>query len=536
MFSFYIRFMKRFITILLAFTLVFNLSAQQEVKTPAEIYGQLFVDVQMRHIFPDSKTFPDCVPKRDPQEIVKDYLAMKNNPDIRFDLKEFVTGNFILPKPPQSNYTTKEKDVVTHINNLWNVLKRNADTAVNGSSLLPLPYPYIVPGGRFGEIYYWDSYFTMLGLKESGRADMIENMVKNFAYLIDTYGHIPNGNRSYYISRSQPPFFSLMVELLASIKGDKVIQTFLPEMEKEYKFWMEGADQLKIGEAHRRVVKLNDGTILNRYWDDAATPRPEGFKEDVAVAEKSGRDKEEMYRNLRAGAESGIDFSTRWFDDKKNLTTIEVIDFIPPDLNALMLHLEQMIAKGRNLMNNKEGANDMTSRMLKREAAINKYCWNKILNYYTDYNFKKQKQSDIAALAGMYPFCVMKKSSALNEKCAMATATLKKKLLKEGGVVTDEYNNGQQWDAPNGWAPLEWMTIWGLDRCGQPDLARDIATRWVKLNIKVFEQTGKLMEKYNVENVNLEAGGGEYAGQDGFGWTNGVLLTLINKYHLHPND
>ena len=161
--------------------------------------------------------------------------------------------------------------------------------------------------------------FTMLGLKESGKVDMIENMVDNFAFLINTYGHIPNGNRTYYLSRSQPPFFSLMVALLASIKGDEVYLKYADAMEKEYKFWMDGADKLKPGDAYRRVVKMKDGTVLNRYWDDAATPRPEGFKEDVAVAERSGRDKEEMYRNLRAGAESGIDFSTRWFADKRIL-------------------------------------------------------------------------------------------------------------------------------------------------------------------------------------------------------------------------
>ncbi len=121
-----------------------------------------------------------------------------------------------------------------------------------------------------------------------------------------------------------------------------------------------------------------------------------------------------MYRNLRAGAESGIDFSTRWFDDKKNITTIEVIDFIPPDLNALMVHLEQMIAKGRKMKHDVNGANQMKNKAMNREAAINKYCWNKQLSYYTDYNFKKQKQSDIVTLAGMYPFCTMKQSSALN--------------------------------------------------------------------------------------------------------------------------
>ena len=528
--------MKQLTALLLAFFIVFAISAQRQVQTPAEIYGELFTDVQMRHIFPDSKTFPDCIPKRDPQQIVKDYLALKNNPAARFRLDEFVTGNFDLPKTPQLNYVSKEKDVVMHIKNLWSVLRRDVDTVVNGSSLLPLPYPYIVPGGRFREIYYWDSYFTMLGLKESGEVELIENMVKNFAYLIDTYGHIPNGNRSYYISRSQPPFFSLMVELLASMKGDNIYKTYLPALEKEYSFWMEGSDKLKPGEAHRRVVKLKDGSILNRYWDDATTPRPEGFKEDVAVAERSGRNKEEMYRNLRAGAESGIDFSNRWFADQKNLTTIEVINFVPVDLNALMAHLEQMIARARKLNGDQKAANEMLKRLSRREVAIDKYCWNKTLNYYTDYNFKKLRQNTVATPAGMYPFCLLSKTPALTKKAALAVSTAKKKLLKPGGIQATQINTGQQWDAPNGWAPLEWMTIWGLDRCGQSQLARDIAARWVKLNADVFERTGRLMEKYNVVDTHLEAGGGEYPGQDGFGWTNGVLLALINKYQLHPND
>jgi alpha,alpha-trehalase len=316
----------------------------------------------------------------------------------------------------------------------------------------------------------------MLGLKESGRADMIENMVKNFAYLINTYGHIPNGNRSYYISRSQPPFFSLMVELLASIKGDKIYLTYLPAMEKEYKFWMEGADKLKVGEAHRRVVKLNDGTILNRYWDDAATPRPEGFKEDVAVAEKSGRDKEEMYRNLRAGAESGIDFSTRWFDDKKDITTIEVIDFIAIDLNALLYHLETTLEKTYSIAKKENLRKRFSTLSFKRYNAINKYCFNKSLQFFCDYNWKKKRISDIVTIAGMYPLCFFNRyPESMNAMGKQAAKVIREKLLKDGGVVTVEYNNGQQWDAPNGWAPLEWMTIWGLDRCGQKELARDIA-------------------------------------------------------------
>lgn len=533
---FYLVNMKKCIILLLSFFIVFQNSAQQKVQTPAEIYGELFTNVQLQHIFPDSKTFPDCVPKRVPEEIVKDYLAMKNNPAIRVKLNDFVTANFYLPKTPQLNYITKEKDVVMHIKNLWKVLRREPDSVVNGSSLLPLPNPYIVPGGRFREIYYWDSYFTMLGLKESGEVQMIENMVKNFAYLINTYGHIPNGNRTYYISRSQPPFFSLMVDLLASIKGDDIYLTYLPALEKEYNFWMDGKEKLKPGQAYRRVVKMKDGTILNRYWDDAATPRPEGFKEDVAVAERSGRNQKEMYRNLRAGAESGIDFSSRWFADKKNITTIEITDIIPVDLNSLLLNLEYTIAKAKKKIGCSPQAVTYLQRAATRKKAIDKYCWNVKLNYYTDYNFKRQKPNGVITPAGMYPFCIMKKTTALKLKGSLAIAILKKKLLKAGGVQTTENTTGQQWDAPNGWAPLEWMTIWGLERCGQLALARNIAERWVKLNSDVFKRTGKLMEKYNVVNTHLEAGGGEYGGQDGFGWTNGVLLALINKYQLHPYD
>src|SRR6187401_3043752 len=233
--------MKKTILILF-FAFSFGLiQAQTKVQTPDLVYGELFKDVQMSKIFPDGKTFVDCVPKKDPKEIVKDYLAIKKNPAVRFSLELFVKENFDLPPaPPTLNYIQQEKDVVMHIKNLWGALRREPDKKIEGSSLLPLPYPYIVPGGRFREMYYWDTYFTMLGLKESGETTIIENMVDNFAWLINTYGHIPNGTRTYYLSRSQPPFFGLMVSLLASIKGDAVYQKYLSSLEKEYLFFMDG--------------------------------------------------------------------------------------------------------------------------------------------------------------------------------------------------------------------------------------------------------------------------------------------------------
>jgi alpha,alpha-trehalase len=499
---------------------------------PDKIYGKLFVDVQMNRVFADGKTFVDCVPKRKPAEILADYEAQKATAG--FDLKKFVTDNFEVPGGPADTYKTNtSEDIVTHIKNLWSVLKRTPDKVVEGSSLLPLPNPYIVPGGRFREVYYWDSYFTMLGLKESGEIEMIDNMVKDFAYIIENYGHMPNGARTYYLGRSQPPFFSVMVELLAEVKGDSVFQEFLPAMEKEYAFFMDGADKLKPGQAYRRVVRLKGGDILNRYWDDAVVPRQESWREDVLTAQKSGRDKLEMYKHLRAAAESGIDFSSRWFADSKNLVTIRTADFIPPDLNALLYHLEWSIAKAKLMNKDDSAAADYKRKAIHRGELIDKYCWNKMVNFYTDYNFKTLKQSTHITPGGMYPFCFVNERpdymSFLGKKAA---DVLRAKLLQPGGIATTEFNTGEQWDAPNGWAPLEWMTIWGLDRCGQQDLAADIAARWVKLVVKVYKETGKLSEKYNVVDVNKEAGGGEYPGQDGFGWTNGVTLKLIEKYHL----
>jgi alpha,alpha-trehalase len=505
--------------------------AQAPQATPDKIYGELFHDVQMKKVFADGKTFVDCIPKRNPKNIVADYNQQKGG--AQFNLKQFVEENFEQPRTPQLNYITREKDVVAHIKNLWGVLRREPDTIVIGSSLLALPYPYIVPGGRFREIYYWDSYFTMLGLQASGELEMIENMVKNFAYMIETYGHIPNGNRSYYLSRSQPPFFALMVEILADNKGDSTYLTYLPALEKEYAFWMEGASTLQTGKAFKRVVKLNDSTVLNRYWDDYAAPRQESYKEDVETALKSGRDKSDMYTHLRAAAESGIDFSSRWFKDKKNLTTIRVTDFVAVDLNSLLYKLESILARAKLVAHDEKGAAAMLKKADQRNAAINKYCWNKTLKYYTDFNFRTRQLSNIVTPAGMYPFCVFNKNPDYMSLLArQAAVQVKSKLLQPGGVTASPINTGQQWDAPNGWPPLVWMTVWGLDRCGQRELARDISERWIKLNVDVFKRTGKLMEKYNVVNLDLEAGGGEYPSQDGFGWTNGVLLALINKYGM----
>lgn len=479
--------------------------------SPDQIYGPLFKDVQMSRVFPDSKTFVDSVPKRKPRKILADYESASKGQD--FDLAEFVKTNFIIP----------QEDVVSHISRLWKMLRREADVATPGSSLLPLPHPYIVPGGRFREIYYWDSYFTMLGLQESGENQLIEDMVDNFDYLIGKYGFIPNGNRSYYLSRSQPPFFSLMVELLAGIKGDDVYQAHLPALRAEYAYWMDETAETK------HVVTMPDGSLLNRYYDQRDIPRQESWREDIEVAKKSQQAPDAIYRQLRSAAESGWDFSSRWFADGKSLATIRTTELVPVDLNCLLYHLETTIAKASRLAGDENAAKDFQMKAASRKEAIERYCWSEKDQWYVDYDLAANKQSGELTLAGVTPLFFQ---LARDDRAEVMAKTIRKKFLRPGGVVTTLQNTGQQWDAPNGWAPLQWMTIQGLRNYTQNNLARDIAKRWIALNVKVYRATGRLMEKYDVIDLTRESGGGEYPSQDGFGWTNGVLLKLIDLYGL----
>ncbi|OLY93953.1 alpha,alpha-trehalase [Cnuella takakiae] len=511
--------MRTFFVLALTATLQVGL-AQKTVAPPDEIYGELFRDVQLARIFPDNKTFVDCTPKRDPAAIVADYKKIRSNPAIRFSLELFVKENFHLPPTPASNYKSSEADVSEHIQDLWQVLKRGNDSMVKGSSLLPLPHPYIVPGGRFREIYYWDSYFTMLGLRESGEHQQVENMVRNFAYLINTYGHIPNGNRSYYLSRSQPPFFALMVGLLAEIKGEDIFTEMLPALQGEWNYWMDKTAPTK------HVVRMNDGSILNRYYDQLDRPRQESYVQDVETAKEAGN-KAGIFRHLRSGAESGWDFSSRWFADGKNISTIHTTHIVPVDLNCLLYALEQALVKAYTLKGNTAQAKLYETAAAKRKAAINKYCYSVAMGWYTDYNHQTGLHTRTWTLAGLVPFFL---NIAPQNHIYPVAQNTRLKFLQPGGLITTTERTGQQWDAPNGWAPLQWMSVVGMENYGQKELAQTIATRWIQLNTDVYNRTGKLMEKYNVMETGLEAGGGEYPSQDGFGWTNGVLLGLKAKY------
>jgi alpha,alpha-trehalase len=495
-------------------------------KSPDILLGELFADVQKQRIYSDGKTFPDLIPRHPTKQIQREYALAKQDP--HFNLHEFVRRNFydLLPAQHEEQFIADPNQTVSqHITRLWGKLERN--NRRDQGSLIALPHPYVVPGGRFDEQYYWDSYFIMLGLAKDGRWDLIEGMIKNFAYMIRRFGFIPTANRTYFLSRSQPPFFSQMIRLLAEHKGRSVFVEYLPYMIKEYSFWMKGSTKLAKQEYRTlaRLVQMDSGALLNRYYDNKTVPRTESLAEDTDTAIGAVEcDAERLYLHLRAGAESGWDFSSRWLADPADIRTIHTADIIPVDLNCLMYQLENTIAETYRILKQPLLARKFQKYADRRKVAISDYCWDEKAGFFIDYNFHSKSTTNAVSLAGVFPLYA---SLATSEQAALVAEKLNKDFLKTGGLVTSLVSSDQQWDYPNGWAPLHWIAIRGLRNYGYDDLANTIQQRWIKTNLKVFGDQHRLVEKYNVINSGEPGGGGEYPLQDGFGWTNGVLSALL---------
>jgi alpha,alpha-trehalase len=492
--------------------------------SPDQLWGELFQDVQLQRIYPDSMTFADMLPDHTGRRILKQYLRERDDP--HFDLRVFVQRHFKALLQADDYASNPGHTVEQHIEELWGVLRR--EIPKNTGSLIGLPYPYVVAGGRFIAQYYWDSYFVMLGLAAGGHWDIVENMVKNCAFLIRKFGYVPNASRTYNNTRSQPPVFALMVQLLAQKKPKTTLIKYLPYLTAEYAFWMKGSRQLGPNRlATRRVVRMPDGSVLNRYFDAKSTPRPESYKEDVETAlQVKGRTPSRVYLDLRAAAESGWDFSSRWLRDPYKLNTIRTTCIIPVDLNSLLVVLERTISEAYAQLKQQRLARYYAKLAQKRTAAMHAYCWDEDTKFFCDYDFVDGASTGVMSSAGPFAlFC----NVATPQQAADSATYITKHLLKEGGLVATEYNNGQQWDWPNGWAPLQWAAIKGLRNYGHDFLADEIKQRWIATNMRLYDEQNKLVEKYNVVDPHAKAGGGEYALQDGFGWTNGVLLALLHE-------
>ena len=459
--------------------------------SPADGLGALFAAVQERALFADGKTFADAVPRRAPAAIVHDFDQAPSMDDAA--LRAFVLANFALPSLGPAIATPPGLPLRAHIAASWDALARPATPACG--SALAVDAAHIVPGGRFREPYYWDSYFSLLGLARD-RPALAEATVDALTGLIERHGHVPNGARSYYLSRSQPPLFALMPALTPSGMTPRRRAAAV----REYRWWMSGA----------RAVRLPDGGVLNRYWDDRDRPRDESWREDVAAAARSGRPDAAVWRDLRAGAESGWDFSSRWLGDGRDLATIRTTRILPVDLNALLYAVETTLG--------------LAAAAAARRAAIDRHLWSAGEGRYADLDLDRGPTLHVSAatLTPLFAGC------ASSEQAASVATLTERVLLAPGGLRTTLVETGEQWDAPNGWAPLQWFASRGLRRYGHARLAQRIEDAWLATVAHPFAATGRLVEKYDVERGGA-GGGGEYPVQDGFGWTNGVTAALLDE-------
>lgn len=499
--------------------------------SPAELFGELLHEVQMRRLFPDGKYFVDMEPRMPPAQIMSRYRRLASYDD--GSLAAFVTEHF---DPPPSSAASSDHyngdppgDLLDHIRAVWDHLVRPPEALSTFSSALPLPAPYLVPGGRFRELYYWDSFFTMLGLRADAREDLIEATIENCTSLIERFGFIPNGSRTYYLGRSQPPVYYLMLDVSRAVSAD-CARRRLDALLKEHAFWMAGSDSLKPAEASRRAVCMPDGSLLNRYWDESDRPRDESYAEDVIAAQQSGRQRSEVFRDLRAAAESGWDFSSRWYGEGGGLSSTRTSSIVPIDLNCLLFGLEQAIARRAAELGVDGIALHFQHLARRRRKALHTYGWSEAKQRFGDCLWLTGSMTTSINAAALFPLFT---GIALERQAEAMADLVERELLAPGGLRATTIRSGEQWDMPNGWAPLQWIAVQGLTRYGHIELGRTIAGRWNSTVRRDYESLGRLFEKYDVE-CQIPGCGGEYPVQIGFGWTNGVARAFL-EHDVFPN-
>jgi alpha,alpha-trehalase len=508
--------------------------------------GPILEAVQTSKIFFDSKTFVDMPLLYDPEDIIADF---NNLPDHSPNtLEEFVARNF-LPAgsdvqpwvPPDWIDSPSFLDNIANpaykewaykVNQLWELLGRQVDQDVYENpqrhTLLQLKHPYMmVPGGRFREFYYWDTYWIIKGLLVCEMNQTAKIVLENLLDLVDKHGFVPNGNRQYYLTRSQPPYLTLMVKLVAEALGDvSIVENALPILEKEYRFWMEG----------KRVLTVADSTgvshQMNRYYAEQNSPRPESFIEDEETAH-SAANPSQLYKDIAAAAESGWDFSSRWFSDKLNINTSVTTQIIPVDLNAVMCGVESTLSSFFTQVGNVDKANKYTQAFKARKEALSGLLWDQTSQRWRDLNVQTMQQSDISTIASYIPLWTACFDSEVVNVDNVVESLMNSNLSLPGGLATTLEDTPQQWDMPNAWPPLQHMIIEALDNIATPTsqaFALNVTQQWLYSGWLAWNRTNVMYEKYLVTEPGQTGFGGEYIPQTGFGWTNGVLFGLLQRF------
>jgi alpha,alpha-trehalase len=570
-------------------------------------------------------SFPD--PTKEPEAYstaLKSFINTHFLP-VESDLIEPYASNPLPPPPPGwlPNVTTPTvHEWATALHNTWGTLCRTAapDVSQNPSlySLLPVPGPFIVPGARFREGYYWDSYWAIQGLLVSGLDSLAKNVVLNLIHCVKTHGFVPNGLRSYYLNRSQPPLLAVMVEAVwESTQDVEFLRNAVPALDVELMWWREEPRSSMVC-----IKTFPKAFLVSRYCANWKQPRPESFKEDLATVtialakshntktntqeepkinlKISGHQKnhqleekhhhqnspeninntiptteERIFCDIASAAESGWDFSSRWFEDGKSLSTIRTSQIYPADLNALLYRAEKTTARLAQALllsvaglSNKE--KEDTEKLIKKwsDAAEERFetmtnlHWDPETNRWRDFVLVKKNSTNDGGDSDLTIKFVANRTDASPSTTAiyasdfvplwcgcapanspqalLAVQSFKKSnLISVGGVAASTLETGEQWDWPNAWPPLQSMLAEGCERYGGTlgaKLAEEIARKYLKTALSAWTSTGKMFEKFDARKIGVQGGGGEYACMEGFGWTNGVALMWLDKYGWRDSE
>ncbi|KAM3147326.1 hypothetical protein pb186bvf_000577 [Paramecium bursaria] len=513
---------------------------------PIYCQGEILNAIQTMSIYKDSKTFVDMPMKYELQQVLVNWKSV--NPKDKQQVVDFIEVNFnpagsdsVFSVPSDWKQNPKFIDNISElklktwaqeINKLWLGLSKRFTYDESKSSYISCPHPFFVPGGRFREFYYWDTLWVVEGLLGSEMVDSAIKMQQNFLHLIETIGYIPNGARIYYKGRSQPMVTPLITEkiydyLLQSNQKQRALQLLQDSfdlLEREFQFFYNERTHLsyKIFEN----AKL-DSRIF--YYSSATDyPRPEAYKEDIKLAQKS-KDKQQKYKDIAAGAESGWDFSSRWFKSPNSFESISTTNVIPVDLNVLMILNMRILSRFAKILGHGQKYSYYQLQAQSNEELLNSNFFNQ--TQWFDYLVTEKKLKVDYYPSNFFPLLL---GEAKNQKIIEELTKYVNQF--EGGLPTSLFETKQQWDYPNSWPPLNQFVIEGLILNKQQDLAFQLSQKWINNAYCSYEKSlktygeGYMFEKYDATKIGNQGGGGEYEVQSGFGWTNGVAIWILQKF------
>lgn len=457
------------------------------------------------------------------RELLQRYLASAYEAEDAF---EGLDSPLVRPQWTLDHPDACVRAAFDHIEKHWNKLVKTSAGA-RGSSLLRTPYPFLIPAGRFRESYYWDTAFGIDGLIATGRLELARMQADNFLELIRRFGFVPNGNRDYYLSRSQPPLSSRLVRtVVEATHAENVTSSDVRRAATLAQWVRERAVPLLASEFldfwSNPETRFDAATGLHHHWDALEVKRPERYSEDVEA------DLGKTLRDVRAMAESGLDFTILYTGPSGRN---EMSGFAPVMLNAMLAQFAADVAWLAGFAGLDEVQQRFERLAAERRMSIDRNLWDDEGGYYRSLHLATGRRSNGIGFTVFAPLFAGIASPRQAERVLQAAQP----LLRRGGVAgSSRFDSLQQWDGDNGWAPAQVMAVAGLRHYGFDAVARDIAQRWIEALTTVFEKHGGFFERINIETLDLPLRKGhQYPVQEGFLWTNSSFVWMATEVLGH---